>query len=86
MEQAIVYFTQYMDGNLLETELISRLSDMSQDVVDVLPEGNTKKAVLRLRRARDQEVLLLFGGITRKELDQQAVQGSPAAQAILKTG
>lgn len=81
---ALRLFTQYHDGDLLDVELISQLSELSYDTLGALPDGNTKDRVLRLKTQVEGQ-LCLFGGITTNEIDLRASQGSPAAQAMAVT-
>lgn len=82
VQAALNLFVSYLDGDLLETELISRLAGLPQPVLEALPDGPTKERVLHLKKNLSGTVVL-FCGITREEVEQRAAGGSPAAQAIL---
>lgn len=77
-------FISYLDGNLLEVELVSGLSRLPRRTLSLLPDGPTKAEALRLKAAGNG-TLELFGGITVTEINKRAANGSPAAEAMRVT-
>lgn len=82
--EALSLFTSFLDGNLLEVELVSGLAQLPGRILEALPDGPTKERVLQLKAA-GSGTLTLFGGITIDEINTRAANGSPAAEAMRVT-
>lgn len=99
--EALQLLTHWYNGVLTDMELISQLTELPYETLELLPacpemfpptgrEGLRERVLERKDKiaaalVRGEKLITIGGGITREEVVRRAAEGSPAARAMLGT-